>query len=295
MKRAEYSDMIRMEGMRFFGRTGLLDFEKRDGQIFVVDLYLYFSRLAAVETDRIEDTVHYGEVFETVRTCVEAHSYNMIEYLGGRIAQEVFRGFSAIEAIEVTVRKPDAPVNGDFDAMGVTLYRERSEMNLAGNRAYLSLGTNMGDRMKNLKDALARLSGTPGIRLGPCSSVYETDPVGYLEQDPFLNLVCLVDTDLSPFDLLQVCLRIEKELLRVRTVRYGPRTIDIDILNYYRERITGSAAMFSEVLSEDPDLVLPHPRMAERAFVLIPLAELKGESIPPDPAVRLYAPPITSY
>jgi len=126
---------------------------------------------------------------------------------------------------------------------------------------YLSLGSNVGDRMAHLRAALDRLAG-PDLRVARVSAVYETEPVDYTAQDWFLNLVVEAATRLGPFELLARAQAIESALGRVRTVAKGPRTIDIDIL-LYGERVVRTAA-----------LEIPHPRMHERRFVLAPLAEL---------------------
>ncbi|WP_394239398.1 2-amino-4-hydroxy-6-hydroxymethyldihydropteridine diphosphokinase [Niallia oryzisoli] len=128
--------------------------------------------------------------------------------------------------------------------------------------AFLSLGTNMGNRIKNLEEALKRLQNDYPIEVVNVSSIYETDPVGYEEQDLFLNMAVQVKTSLSPYQLLEACLQTEKELGRKREIRWGPRTIDLDILLYNDENIT------SEML------IVPHPRMHERSFVIIPLLEI---------------------
>ncbi|MBA4495796.1 2-amino-4-hydroxy-6-hydroxymethyldihydropteridine diphosphokinase [Paenactinomyces guangxiensis] len=128
--------------------------------------------------------------------------------------------------------------------------------------AYLGLGANLGDRLKQLRQAVEMLHHTAGISVIRISTVYETAPVGYLNQPPFYNLVIEVHTTLSPIALLATVNQVEKKLHRVREVRWGPRTIDIDILLYENRVI------------KQEDLQIPHPRMKERAFVLIPLREL---------------------
>lgn len=130
------------------------------------------------------------------------------------------------------------------------------------NLAYIALGTNMGDRYKNLVDAIHYLKEEQGVFLVKSSSIYDTIPVGYTEQEDFLNMVILVRTTLTPFELLEVCLRIEKDLGRKREIKWGPRIIDLDILLYNQENI------------EADNLIVPHPRMQERAFVLAPLLEI---------------------
>ena len=133
--------------------------------------------------------------------------------------------------------------------------------------AYLSLGSNLGDRLLILREALHRLDGHDKIRLSAWASVYETDPVGYTDQPLFLNTVIKIKTTLSPRDLLSVCNQIEEQFERDRSVRWGPRTLDIDILTY------DNLQMSDEVLT------LPHPEMDNRDFVLIPLQELENGTI----------------
>ncbi|MBO1004699.1 2-amino-4-hydroxy-6-hydroxymethyldihydropteridine diphosphokinase [Pseudogracilibacillus auburnensis] len=137
------------------------------------------------------------------------------------------------------------------------------------NIAYLSLGSNIGTREENLKNALAELSNHPEIAIEAISSIYETDPVGFTEQDLFLNIAVKISTTLPAMQLLEVCLQIEQTLGRIRDVRWGPRKIDLDILLYNKENI------------EMERLQVPHPRMTERAFVLIPLLEIDRSLVLP--------------
>lgn len=130
------------------------------------------------------------------------------------------------------------------------------------NLSYLSLGSNMGDRFEMLRQAVAQLVEHPAVTVTRISSLYETDPVGYTDQEPFLNMVVQLETELTALALLDVCQKIEQNLNRKRLVRWGPRTIDLDILLYNQDRI------------ETARLTVPHPRMNERAFVLIPLLEI---------------------
>lgn len=133
--------------------------------------------------------------------------------------------------------------------------------------AYVALGSNLGDRLAILREALRRLRQLG--RIEAVSSVYETDPVGYDDQPPFLNAVALLRTDLDPNTLLARLLAIEADLGRVRTFPNAPRTLDLDLLFY------------DDLILNAPDLTLPHPRLHERAFVLVPLAEIAPELIHP--------------
>lgn len=134
-------------------------------------------------------------------------------------------------------------------------------------KAYLGMGTNIGDRIQNLADAISALNLLPLTKVTDCSNVYETDPVGYAEQDDFLNIVVEVETELNSDNLLGAALGIEAGLGRVRTIKNGPRIIDIDLLLYENE------------VKSTKTLVLPHPRMMERDFVLKPLLDLNFDSI----------------
>ena len=130
------------------------------------------------------------------------------------------------------------------------------------NKVVLGLGSNLGDRQANLQFALDALSRTPKLRLLAVSRVYETAPVGYAAQPDFLNAAALLDAELSPKTVLGICLGIEAACGRVRTIRNGPRVLDIDVL------------LYENVKSDCFELTLPHPAMAQRAFVLQPLADL---------------------
>ncbi len=131
----------------------------------------------------------------------------------------------------------------------------------------LALGTNLGDRLQNLQEALAHLA--PEVLVTRVSSVYETEPWGYADQPRFLNQVVLAQTELKPLALLRYVKQIEDALKRVKTIRNGPRTIDLDILFY------------DDIILESETLTIPHPRLAERAFVMVPLAEIAPDFIHP--------------
>jgi 2-amino-4-hydroxy-6-hydroxymethyldihydropteridine diphosphokinase len=137
-------------------------------------------------------------------------------------------------------------------------------------RAFLSLGSNLGDRRQQLAEAVGSL-GSSVVRVSP---VYETDPVGGPEQGAFLNCIVELSTDLSPRELLAVCHRLESAAQRVRMQRWGPRTLDVDII------------WIDGVTVDEPDLQIPHPRWSERTFVLAPLADLAPELVDADVLAR---------
>jgi 2-amino-4-hydroxy-6-hydroxymethyldihydropteridine diphosphokinase len=132
---------------------------------------------------------------------------------------------------------------------------------------YLALGTNLGDRMDNLRRAVAALS--PTLRVTGLSSVYETPPWGYADQPAFLNMTLAAETDLDPQALIAFLKKLETDLGREKTFRNGPRLIDIDILFY------------DDLIFEQADLTIPHPRLHERAFVLVPLNDIAPDLMHP--------------
>jgi len=132
---------------------------------------------------------------------------------------------------------------------------------------YLALGTNLGDRFDNLRTAIAALA--PQVRVLAESRIYETEPWGFADQPAFLNMAVRAETELSPVDLLAFLKQLEAELGRTPTFRNGPRLIDLDILFY------------DQLVLETPPLVIPHPRLHERAFVLVPLADVGADVIHP--------------
>ncbi len=129
-------------------------------------------------------------------------------------------------------------------------------------QAIVSLGSNLGDRCAIIEEALKNLFNTKGVKEIKTSSLYETLPVGYADQPDFINAACLVETELSSLDFLHVLLNIEQQFKRKRLFKNGPRTLDMDLIAYGSE------------ICETQELILPHPRMHERAFVLIPLSEI---------------------
>jgi 2-amino-4-hydroxy-6-hydroxymethyldihydropteridine diphosphokinase len=139
-------------------------------------------------------------------------------------------------------------------------------------RAYLGIGSNLGDRLAYLQLAVDELGRRPGVDLVAVSRVYETAPVGGPPQDPYFNAVVAIDTSMEPIELLHECRRIEERAGRVRVEHWGPRTLDVDIL------------LLDDCRVDLPDLTLPHPRMRERGFVLAPLRDVAPDLVDADAA-----------
>ncbi|PMQ01745.1 MAG: 2-amino-4-hydroxy-6-hydroxymethyldihydropteridine diphosphokinase [Dictyoglomus sp. NZ13-RE01] len=134
--------------------------------------------------------------------------------------------------------------------------------------AFIALGSNLGDREKNIKIALEKIQNA-GVKILKISRIIETEPYGYLDQGKFLNAVCMVETNLSPRELLELLLGIEKEMGRVRKIKWGPRNIDLDIIFY------------EDYIINEEDLIIPHPDAHNRAFVIDPLCEIAPDFVHP--------------
>lgn len=133
--------------------------------------------------------------------------------------------------------------------------------------AYLGIGGNIGDTKSNIEESIELLKASEYIEVTAMSSFYETEPVGYEYQDWFLNVVVEIVTTLEPLDLLKYCQHIENELKRVRVIRWGPRTVDVDIL------------LYEDFKSDSEILTVPHPRMTGRAFAMVPLYEINSDLV----------------
>lgn len=136
------------------------------------------------------------------------------------------------------------------------------------HKVFIALGSNLGDKKDNINEAIKRINDK-GIKILKVSSIIETEPYGYKDQDKFLNAVCLVETDLSPHELLNVLLEIEREMGRVRTIKWGPRVIDLDIIFY------------DDLIINEANLIIPHPDAHNRTFVMGPLSEIEPDFIHP--------------
>ncbi len=259
------TDQIVLQGVSALGTHGVLDAEKRDGQTFIVDVTMSLDLSGPGRSDDLAATVNYAEIAGAVVARIAGPSFDLIERLAEVIADDVLR-HELVETVEVVVHKPEAPVGQPFTDVQVKILRRNAP------RAVIALGSNLGDRGQTLEAALDSLSALPGITVTSVSPLVETDPVGGPEQPPYLNAVALVRTELPPDRLLAALHSIEADHGRTREVRWGARTLDLDLIQF---GIPGSA---SEVISDEPDLLLPHPRAAERAFVLVPWSAAEADA-----------------
>jgi dihydroneopterin aldolase/2-amino-4-hydroxy-6-hydroxymethyldihydropteridine diphosphokinase len=293
-------DRIELRGLRAVGTHGALPEEHDRAQPFEVDLDIDADLSTAGATDALADTIDYGAVCEAVAAVVTGPHADLLEHLAARIAETVRRVAGArAQAVTVTVRKLRPPVPVELASAAVTITRrlyvpappafpppeapagpEAAAPDRApeppapagsgppgaggageGRRAFVALGSNLGDRWAHLAAGLAALPDVVAV-----SPVYETDPVGGPGgQAPYLNAVVELRTARSPRQLLADAHAAERAEGRVRAERWGPRTLDVDVL------------LVGDVVVDEADLTVPHPRMWERGFVLVPLADLAPE------------------
>ena len=260
------TDQIKITGLRAVTIVGALPHEREIPQPLQVDLAFDVDLRDAGRSDELGDTVNYGAVADRVIAVVEESKDVLLERLVARVADEVL-AFDRVEAVEVDLTKLRPPIGVDAATTSVHIRRTRAEAEIPPHslhRAYVALGSNLGDREAYLRAAVRGLGNVTKM-----SSVYETDPVGGPDgQGAFLNMVVEVETSLDPFALLRRCQRLEAEAMRQRVVHWGPRTLDVDIIQFDDLEMTGD------------DLVIPHPRFAERRFVLEPLAEIAPDRCP---------------
>jgi len=262
------SDRIELTGLVARGYHGVFDSERRDGQDFAVDVVLELDLRGAAATDDLTRTVHYGELARALADDVRGEPVDLLETLAERLLRTCLAN-PRVEAAEVVVHKPQAPIEETFGDVAVAVRRTREELFPPPRNGVLALGSNLGDRERTLSSAVADLAGTPGLEVVAVSPVVETDPVGGPEQPDYLNAVVVVRGTLPPHALLAACLAVEARHGRERQVRWGARTLDVDVITY------------GDLVLDGPDLVLPHPRAAQRAFVLAPWAALDpGASLP---------------
>ncbi|GAA1351943.1 2-amino-4-hydroxy-6-hydroxymethyldihydropteridine diphosphokinase [Falsarthrobacter nasiphocae] len=267
------SDLITLTGIEATGHHGVFEIEKREGQTFRVDLTLETDHSAAGASDALEETVNYAELAEAAHALIVGEPRDLIEALAEDIAARCL-GLAGerATAVTVTVHKPQAPIEVPFGGVSVTVRRERLRMVLA-------LGSNLGDSGATLAEAVGALAAHPRVRVDSVSDVARTKPVGGPEGQPdYLNIVVTGETSLAPRALLAFAHRIEAEHHRERGVRWGARTLDIDVVALRRTGTAVGAAAGGELVSADPVLTLPHPRAAERAFVLAPWSWAEPEA-----------------
>ena len=255
-------DKIIIENLELIAEHGVFKEEKFLGQKFIISVEMTTDTREAGKTGNLNASTHYGFVADDIEKIFTGESFDLIETCAEKIAEMILTKYPLISEIKVTVKKPWAPIRKHFDFVAVEITRK-------WHTVYLSLGTNMGDKKKNLLEAIEKIGKLENTKVTSQSTILETEPFGYTEQDMFLNACIEIKTLFTPQELLEKLLNIELEMGRVRTIKWGPRIIDIDIL------------FFDDEIIQDKNLAVPHPWISERMFVLEPLCEIAPNLIHP--------------
>ena len=248
-------DYILIENLTLFANHGVLPEENRLGQKFVLSGKLYLDTSAAAAEDDINKTVNYAEICAMITEFTRANTCKLIETAIEQIAEEILVNYPLIKSVDLTLRKPWAPIGLPVDCAGVSIKRSR-------HRAYIALGSNMGDKKAYLDGAVAELNEDKKCSVIRVSDYIETEAYGGVEQDDFLNGALELETLYSPIELLACLNKIEAKFGRERTIRWGPRTLDLDIL------------LYDDIIMQTAKLTIPHIEMHKRDFVLKPLAQI---------------------
>jgi dihydroneopterin aldolase / 2-amino-4-hydroxy-6-hydroxymethyldihydropteridine diphosphokinase len=286
-------DQIRLLGVRARGHHGVYEHERREGQDFAADVVLHLDTRTAGTSDDLARTVSYADVADDVVAVLAGDPVDLVETLAGRIADAALAR-PGVHAVDVTVHKPQAPLTVPFDDVQVSVRRRAGEAAGTDERRaeraddadagplrrrpaspapfVLALGANLGDAVGTLRAAVADLAHAAGVAVTDVSPLARTAPVlapGQAPQPDYLNAVVLGTTTLAPVELLALAHRVEDDHGRVRTERWGARTLDVDVVRV------------GDVVGTDEQLTLPHPRAHERAFVLAPWARVDPSAVLP--------------
>lgn len=248
-------DEIRIDNLEIYAGHGVYAQENAQGQPFFVNAVLYTDTRRAGREDELALSTHYGEVSHLINQYLRENTFRLIEAAAENAAEQVLLRFPLVRSLDLEIRKPRAPIGLPFSSVSVKISR-------GWKKAYLGVGSNMGDRRGYIEKAVRRMEENPKIRGLRRSELIVTPPYGGVEQEDFLNGAIELETLYYPGELLRFLQSLEEEAGRVRTVRWGPRTLDLDIL------------FFEDFVSDDPRLTVPHPDLHNRRFVLGPLSRI---------------------
>lgn len=246
-------DEIRIERLEVFAHHGVFPEETRDGQVFYVNTVLYTDVHRAGETDDLTYSIDYGDVCFFITEWMQGNTCLLLEAVAERLARALLLKYDLICGLDLEILKPHAPIKLPFGCVSVRVHR-------GWHRSYIGIGSNMGDRENYIKGAVEALKAHPFIRVKKMSELMVTEPYGGVEQEDFLNGALELETLLEPEELLEALHEIENAADRKRDIHWGPRTLDLDIL------------FFDDICYRSETLVIPHPDLANRRFVLEPLA-----------------------
>lgn len=248
-------DRIKIVNLEVFANHGVFPEENTLGQKFLVSVTMYTDTRYAGKTDDLTSSIHYGEVSQFIDRYMKEHTFQLIERAAESLAEALLLHTEHLEKVCVELKKPWAPVGLPLETVAVEIERR-------WHKAYVAIGSNMGDKKAYLENAVDALGKISGCQVTKVSEFLKTEPYGVTDQDEFLNGCLELRTLLTPHELLKELNRIEQEAGRERIIHWGPRTLDLDIIFY------------DNLVLEDTDLCIPHVDMHNRVFVLKPLCEI---------------------
>lgn len=251
----ENKDKIIIKGLELFGHHGVLSEENELGQKFILDITMFLDVSEAAREDNVQKTINYASLSKELALEFKKEKYNLIETATEKLCHYILTNYPLVQEVTIQLKKPWAPVHMHLEYPAVEITRK-------WHTTYVALGSNMGDKKEYITSAIENINNSPNCIVTNRSTLIETDPVGYEDQDIFLNGVIEVKTLFSPIEYIHFLLDIEKQLDRVRIKRWGPRTIDLDVIFY------------DEIVTSHEEIIIPHPRMHERRFVVEPLHEI---------------------
>lgn len=277
-------DVISIEGITARGLHGVYPQEREKGQEFSVDIQMTVDTRVAAVTDDLTYTVDYSQVAVEVSRILQGTPVNLLETLADTIARRIL-AFPRVQAVSVQVHKPQAPLGVPFSDLTLSIHRNQSDIAATSQispqptdlsqtpqhpvTVAIALGANLGQAPQTMARAITALDEHAGINVVGVSGLYRTAPIllpGAPHQPDYFNAVAEIQTLLSPLRLLQTLHELEAAAGRVRTEKWQARPLDLDILTY------------GDIVSNDPQLILPHPRAHERAFVLQPWTQVNPQA-----------------
>lgn len=248
-------DQIKIENLEIYAYHGVFPEEKEKGQPFYINLTMNTDLRKAGLTDDLTTSTHYGEVALLLKEKMTEQSYDLIERAAEVCAEAVLLQFPLIRSLTLELRKPKAPIPMTFESVSVVIHR-------GWKKAYVAMGSNMGDTKAHLDGAVEALKQDAKIRVLKVADYLVTKPYGGVEQSDFLNSAVEIETLYDPEELLDKLHEIEQAHNRERIIHWGPRTLDLDILFY------------ENLVMDTPDLTIPHRDLHNRDFVLKPMAQI---------------------
>ena len=255
-------DKIHIKDLEIIGFHGAIPEEKVLGQKFVLSFELDVDLRQAGKNDDLTKTVHYGELAQKVEEEFTKTSYDLIEKAAEEICEFVLLNYPLVKKVKLLLKKPWAPTRKHVEYVAVEIERK-------WNKVYIAAGSNLGDKEETLKEAIDKIDKRKDCVVTKVSNFYTTDPVGYEDQDQFVNCVFEINTLQTPSELMDTLLEVEKDFKRERIIRWGPRTLDLDIIFY------------DDIISYDEHILIPHPRAHERQFVMKPMCDINPYYVHP--------------